>query len=147
MNAFYIFFFLKEDDVLHMLNELPPRYRRMIPIFLNAGHRVIAPDLYGFGKSDKPVNESTYTFEFHRNSLLRLIERLDLHSITLVCQDWGGLLGLSLSIAPTMAGRFTRLIVMNTMIATGDVPLGKGFLAWRGNCLLFLLPPFTLLLT
>lgn len=104
-------------------------YRRMIPVLLAAGHRVVAPDLFGFGRSDKPVEEATYTFSFHRETLVRFIERLDLRNIALVCQDWGGLLGLTLP--PDMPTRFTRLLVMNTTLATGDAPLGDGFLAWR----------------
>jgi pimeloyl-ACP methyl ester carboxylesterase len=104
-------------------------YRKMIPVFVAAGHRVVAPDFIGFGRSDKPVEEATYTFTFHRDMLLRFIERLDLRNLTLVCQDWGGLLGLTLPM--DMPGRFKRLLVMNTAFATGDMPLGKGFLEWR----------------
>ena len=87
-------------------------YRKMIPAFLAAGLRVVAPDFFGFGRSDKPEEDATYTFEFHRNSLIALIEALDLKRITLVCQDWGGLIGLTLPM--DMANRFERLIVMNT---------------------------------
>lgn len=104
-------------------------YRKMIPVFSAAGGRSIAPDLLGFGKSDKPADDAVYTFDFHRNMLIALIERLDLRNITLVCQDWGGLLGLTLPM--DMAERFDRLIVMNTGFGTGDIPLGEGFLAWR----------------
>jgi haloalkane dehalogenase len=104
-------------------------YRRMIPAFAAAGHRVVAPDLLGFGRSDKPVDDDVYTFDFHRRFLLDLVERLDLQGITLVVQDWGGLLGLTLPM--DMPGRFARLLVMNTALGTGDVPLGEGFLAWR----------------
>jgi len=104
-------------------------YRRMIPVFASAGHRVVAPDLLGFGKSDKPDDDALYTFDFHRNLLLRLIERLDLRNIVLVCQDWGGLLGLTLPL--DLPGRFSGLLVMNTMFAGGDVPLSQGFLDWR----------------
>ena len=104
-------------------------YRKMIPAFLAAGLRVVAPDFYGFGRSDKPEEEATYTFEYHRNSLIALIEALDLRHITLVCQDWGGLIGLTLPM--DMPDRFERLIVMNTGLGTGDIPLGEGFLAWR----------------
>src|SRR5512134_1795342 len=68
-------------------------YRRMIPVFLQAGQRVVAPDLFGFGRSDKPVDDAAYTFEFHREALLALVRALDLRDIALVCQDWGGLLG------------------------------------------------------
>ena len=103
-------------------------YRKMIPIFAEVG-RVVAPDLIGFGKSDKPDDENFYTFAMHRAALLDFIEALDLRHITLVCQDWGGVLGLTLPM--DMPERFERLIVMNTALGTGDVPLGKGFEAWR----------------
>ncbi len=87
-------------------------YRKMIPEFTKVGARVIAPDLLGFGKSDKPVSENTHNFEFHRNYLLALIEHLDLENVTLVVQDWGGLFGLTLPQA--MPERFKRLLIMNT---------------------------------
>jgi pimeloyl-ACP methyl ester carboxylesterase len=104
-------------------------YRKMIPVFVAAANRVVAPDLIGFGRSDKLTDESTYTFTFHREMLCRFIEKLDLVNITLVCQDWGGLLGLTLPME--MPARFKRLLVMNTALATGDMPMGKGFLEWR----------------
>ncbi|MGB1582131.1 MAG: alpha/beta fold hydrolase, partial [Nevskiales bacterium] len=100
--------------------------------FTAAGHRAVAPDLFGFGKSDKPVEDATYTWDFHRNMLIGFVEKLGLQNITLVCQDWGGLLGLTLPM--DMPGRFSRLIVMNTALGTGDVPLGKGFEDWRDYC-------------
>jgi len=103
-------------------------YRRMIPEFLAAGGRVIAPDFLGFGRSDKPVEDAVYGFHFHRNMLLALIERLDLRNITLVVQDWGGLLGLTLPM--DMPDRFSRLIIMNTVLATGIAP-GAGFSQWQ----------------
>ncbi|UTW58338.1 alpha/beta fold hydrolase [Kordiimonas sp. SCSIO 12603] len=103
-------------------------YRKMIPEFLDSGARVVAPDFFGFGRSDKPVDDADYTFHFHRNYLLAFIEKLDLKNITLVCQDWGGLLGLTLPFE--MPDRFNRLIVMNTTIAVGR-PAGDGFNAWR----------------
>ncbi|MEQ8264186.1 haloalkane dehalogenase [Pseudohaliea sp.] len=103
-------------------------YRKMIPVFLEAGARVVAPDWLGFGKSDKPVDDGVYTFHFHRNMMVAFIERLDLYNVTLVCQDWGGLLGLT--IPPAMPERFERLIVMNTAIAAGESP-GEGFEAWK----------------
>lgn len=105
-------------------------YRRMIPVFLETGARVIAPDLLGFGRSDKPVEQSDYSFDFHRNYLIALIERLDLRHVTLVVQDWGGLLGLTLPIVPGFEERIERLIVMNTGIGTGATP-GPGFMMWR----------------
>ncbi|MEP4484625.1 MAG: haloalkane dehalogenase [Halioglobus sp.] len=104
-------------------------YRKMIPVFTEAGCRVIAPDLFGFGRSDKPIDDATYTFNFHRNSVLRLIERLDLTGIALVCQDWGGILGLTMPM--DMPERFTRLLVMNTAIPTG-APVSEGFALWKG---------------
>ena len=104
-------------------------YRKMIPVFTAAGGRVTAPDFFGFGRSDKPADEAVYTFDFHRETLIAFIETLRLKRITLVCQDWGGLIGLTLPM--DMAERFERLIVINTFLPTGDGPLGKGFLAWR----------------
>jgi tRNA(adenine34) deaminase len=107
-------------------------YRRMIPIFLEAGGRVVAPDLVGFGKSDKPKRDSAHGFEWHRQVLLEFVERLDLRAVVLVVQDWGGLLGLTLPMeAPE---RYRGLLVMNTMLGTGDVALPPGFLAWRDMC-------------
>jgi len=103
-------------------------YRRMAPRFLAKGARVVAPDFFGFGRSDKPVDDEVYTTEFHRDALIALIERLDLRNITLVVQDWGGLLGLTLPLH--MHERIARLIVMNTALATGAAP-SEGFMAWR----------------
>jgi tRNA(adenine34) deaminase len=107
-------------------------YRRMIPVFLAAGDRVVAPDLIGFGKSDKPKKEAVHTFSWHREVLLELVERLDLHHVNLVVQDWGGLLGLTLPMAAEH--RYAGLLVMNTSLATGDQPLSPGFIAWRDMC-------------
>lgn len=103
-------------------------YRKMIPVFLGAGARVVAPDWFGFGRSDKPADDAVYSWSFHRNTALRLIERLDLRGITLVCQDWGGLLGLTLPVE--MPERFSRLLVMNTAIPVGK-SLGAGFAGWK----------------
>jgi tRNA(adenine34) deaminase len=107
-------------------------YRKMIPVFLASGARVVAPDLPGFGKSDKPKKESAHTFAWHRQVLLEFVERLDLTRVVLVVQDWGGLLGLTLPMeAPA---RYAGLLVMNTTLATGDLPLSAGFVAWREMC-------------
>ncbi|MCQ8185373.1 haloalkane dehalogenase [Parvularcula maris] len=89
-------------------------YRHMIPVFLKAGGRVVAPDLYGFGRSDKPIRQEDYTYSFHRGSLLALIRKLNLQNITLVCQDWGGVLGLTLPMEEPE--RWRRLLVMNTSL-------------------------------
>ena len=107
-------------------------YRKMIPVFLEAGHRVVAPDLPGFGKSDKPKKDEAHTFSWQRQVLLELVERLDLNNVVLVVQDWGGLLGLTLPMAAPQ--RYQGLLAMNTALATGDVPLSAGFLAWREMC-------------
>ena len=105
-------------------------YRRMIPVFLATGARVVAPDLFGFGRSDKPVDDAVYGFHFHRRMLLALVERLDLRNITLVVQDWGGLIGLTLPVDEGFRSRLDRLIAMNTTLAVGAPP-SEGFLAWR----------------
>ena len=94
-------------------------YRKMIPVFTAAGVRVIAPDWLGFGRSDKPVDDAVYTFHFHRNYMLAFIRQLDLQNVTLVCQDWGGLLGLTLPME--FPDRFKRLLVMNTAIMAAPV--------------------------
>ena len=107
-------------------------YRRMIPVFLQSGHRVIAPDLVGFGKSDKPKKGSFHSFSSHRQILLELVERLDLRNVVLVVQDWGGILGLTLPMAAPQ--RYQGLLVMNTLLACGEAPLSRGFLAWREMC-------------
>ena len=103
-------------------------YRKMMPVFLESGARVVAPDWFGFGRSDKPIDDAVYTFDFHRQTLLAFVEHLDLKNITLVCQDWGGILGLCSG--PDLASRLARLIVMNTTIPVGE-SAGPGFTAWK----------------
>jgi pimeloyl-ACP methyl ester carboxylesterase len=102
-------------------------YRKMIPIFVDAGHRVLAPDWFGFGRSDKPTADEVYTWDFHHGTMLAFVEALKLERITLVCQDWGGLLGLTLP--NTHPQLIERLIIMNTALAVGANP-GKGFMDW-----------------
>jgi pimeloyl-ACP methyl ester carboxylesterase len=102
-------------------------YRHMIPVFADAGLRVVVPDLIGFGRSDKPADESAHSFEFHRGMLLDFVERLDLQNVLLVVQDWGGILGLTLPMAAPQ--RYARLLAMNTALATGS--LTEGFRQWR----------------
>ncbi len=103
-------------------------YRKMIPLFVAAGHRVVAPDFLGFGRSDKPVDDAVYTFSYHREMLMRFIEALGLERVTLVVQDWGGLLGLTLPME--YADRIDRLLIMNTGLGVGRSP-GPGFDAWK----------------
>ena len=107
-------------------------YRKMIPVFLAAGHRVVAPDMPGFGKSDKPKKDSAHRFGWHRQVLLQFVEALDLQDIHLVVQDWGGILGLTLPMA--VPERYQGLLVMNTTLATAQQALSPGFLAWRQMC-------------
>lgn len=107
-------------------------YRRMLPVFTAAGHRVVAPDLIGFGKSDKPKKEAAHGFAWHRQVLLELVERLDLRRVVLVVQDWGGILGLTLPLADP--ARYQGLLLMNTLLPTGEAPLPRGFLDWRQMC-------------
>jgi tRNA(adenine34) deaminase len=111
-------------------------YRKMIPAFAASqatdGARVIAPDMIGFGRSDKPKKDSFHSFTWHRQCLLEFIERLDLKNVVLVVQDWGGILGLTLPMhAPQ---RYKGVLVMNTTLACGDAPLTEGFKAWREMC-------------
>ena len=103
-------------------------YRRIIPPLL-AQHRVVAPDLVGFGRSDKYTERADYTFQMHVDKLTTLIEQLDLTQITLVCQDWGGLIGLR--VAAENPNRFARLVIMNTWLPTGDEPPSEAFMRWR----------------
>lgn len=103
-------------------------YRKMIPVFLDAGYRVVVPDWFGFGRSDKPTGDAVYSWGFHRGSMLRFVEALDLTEVTLVVQDWGGLLGLTLPV--DHPDRVARLLVMNTAFGLGTAPT-KGFLEWR----------------
>lgn len=107
-------------------------YRHMMPIWLAAGHRVVAPDLIGFGKSDKLKKDSAHSFSFHRQVLLDFVERMDLNQVVLVVQDWGGILGLTLPMAA--AARYHGLLVMNTSLTTAEEPLSPGFVAWREMC-------------
>ncbi|MFZ9805990.1 MAG: haloalkane dehalogenase [Ilumatobacteraceae bacterium] len=104
-------------------------YRKMIPVFVAAGHRVVAPDLIGFGRSDKPVERSDYTYERHVAWMSDWLTSNDLSRLTLVCQDWGGLIGLRLVAA--FPERFDRVVVANTFLPVGDRPPSDAFMAWR----------------
>lgn len=104
-------------------------YRKMIPIFLGAEYRAVAPDLIGFGRSDKPAHRSNYTYNRHVEWMKAWLEQVDLKRITLVCQDWGGLIGLRLLAAHPE--RFARAVMANTGLPTGDFPISEAFLQWR----------------
>ncbi len=104
-------------------------YRTMVPVLAAAGHRVVAPDLVGFGRSDKPADRSDYTYARHLAWLREaLLDRLGLEGVTLVCQDWGGLLGLRL--VAEHPDRFRRVVAANTGLPTGDGPLTEAFEGW-----------------
>jgi haloalkane dehalogenase len=104
-------------------------YRRMIPIVAAAGHRPIAPDLVGFGRTDKPANQEDYTYQRHIDWMHSFLNTLDLRNITLVCQDWGGLIGLRL--VAEQPERFARVVAANTFLPTGDQSPGDAFLRWQ----------------
>jgi len=104
-------------------------YRKMIPVVVAAGYRVVAPDLVGFGKSDKILEKEAYSFQSHVDWLTAFIQKLDLQNITLVCQDWGGLLGLR--IVAENESRFVRISAANTGLPTGDQPASEAFLKWQ----------------
>ena len=107
-------------------------YRHMIPLVAASGHRVLAPDLIGFGKSDKPADVENYSYERHMAWLSSWLEELDLNNITLVCQNWGSLLGLRL--AAEHSRRFSRIIVGNGMLPTGEDRVPTVFSLWKAFC-------------
>ncbi len=104
-------------------------YRKMIPVIAAAGYRALAPDLVGFGRSDKPARRTDYTYQRHVDWMQSFVDRAGLSGITLVCQDWGGLIGLRL-VANT-PGRFSRVVTANTGLPTGDQAMPEAFFAWR----------------
>ncbi len=104
-------------------------YRKMIPIIVAAGHRVIAPDLIGFGRSDKLIRREDYTYQFHVETMTAIVNVLGLNNITLFGQDWGGLIGLR--IAAEHPDRFARIVAANTFLPTGDQKPSEGFLRWQ----------------
>jgi haloalkane dehalogenase len=104
-------------------------YRKMIKVFVASGHRVIAPDLIGFGRSDKPTLRTDYTYQRHVDWLTSLVLQLRLGNLTLFCQDWGGLIGLRI-----VAGheeRFRRVVTANTGLPTGRTAPSEDFFRWR----------------
>ncbi|OBF15730.1 haloalkane dehalogenase [Mycobacterium sp. ACS4331] len=104
-------------------------YRTMIPVLTAAGLRAAAIDLVGFGRSDKPARREDYTYAAHVDWTWAAIEAIGLADITLVCQDWGGLIGLRL--VGEHPDRFARVVAANTMLPTGDHHPGDAFLAWQ----------------
>ncbi len=105
-------------------------YRGMMPILATAGARVIAPDLFGFGQSDKPLHGDHLSYELLVGWLIEWFDAMDLADVTLFCQDWGGLLGLRLVAARPQ--RFARVVASNTLLPDGEIPPTEAFLRWRG---------------
>jgi len=103
-------------------------YRHMVPLFAEAGLRAVAPDLVGFGRSDKPSMRTDYSYQRHVNWMNAWLAAVDLRDITLVCQDWGSLIGLRL--AAEDPDRFARIVLANGGLPTGDVPAGEAFQQW-----------------
>jgi haloalkane dehalogenase len=120
------------DETILLLHGEPSwsfLYRHMIPVLTDAGHRCVAPDLVGFGRSDKPAARTDYTYQRHVDWMTAWLTANDLDGLTLVCQDWGGLIGLRLVAA--MPDRFRRVVAANTFLPTGDRHPGDAFLAWQ----------------
>jgi haloalkane dehalogenase len=104
-------------------------YRKMIPLLVRAGLRAVAPDLVGFGRSDKPAERSDYTYQRHVDWMGAFLREGDLRDLTLFAQDWGGLVGLRL--VAEEPDRFARVVAANTFLPTGDQPAGEAFERWR----------------
>jgi haloalkane dehalogenase len=104
-------------------------YRKVIRRLLEAGLRAVAPDLVGFGRSDKPAARADYTYQRHVDWVKAFLEATDLDRVTLVCQDWGGLIGLR--IVGEEPHRFARVVAANTFLPTGDQPMPEAFFTWR----------------
>lgn len=104
-------------------------YRKMIPVITQAGHRAVAPDFIGFGRSDKLPKKEDYSFQFHVDTVAAFIEKLALRNVTLFGQDWGGLVGLRL--AAENPDRFSRIVAGNTGLPTGDQQMPEAFLRWQ----------------
>ena len=121
----------KENPCVLLLHGEPSwsyLYRKMIPILVDGGFRVIAPDLIGFGKSDKPTDKQAYTYQTHIQWTSELLQQLDLQDIMLFCQDWGGLIGLRLVAA--VPDKFAKIVASNTMLPTGQHKVPDAFKAW-----------------
>ena len=104
-------------------------YRKMMPVFARSGFRAVAPDLIGFGRSDKPREVADHTYARHTAWVRAFIETLDLKGIRLICQDWGGLIGLRL--LAEIPHRFAAVVASNTLLPTGTPPVGEAFLKWQ----------------
>ncbi len=122
----------KDAEVILLMHGEPSwsfLYRHMIPILVKAGFRTVAPDLVGFGRSDKPTEQSDHTYRKHVEWIKKLVISLDLKKITLFCQDWGSLIGLRVAIENQE--RFSRIVLSNGGLPTGEQRMTEAFLTWR----------------
>ncbi len=122
----------KDAEVVLLMHGEPSwsyLYRHMIPILVKAGYRTVAPDLVGFGRSDKPTEQSDHTYRKHVEWITKWMKSLDLQRITLFCQDWGSLIGLRVAIENQ--DRFSRIVLSNGGLPTGEQTMSQAFLTWR----------------
>jgi len=124
----------KDAEVILLMHGEPSwsfLYRHMIPIFMKAGFRTVAPDLVGFGRSDKPTKQTDHTYAKHVEWMNQWLKLVDLKTITLFCQDWGSLIGLRMAIENQ--DRFSRIVLSNGGLPTGEQspPPGHPFMVWR----------------
>ncbi len=123
---------LKDAEVILLMHGEPSwafLYRHMIPILVKAGYRAVAPDLVGFGRSDKPTEKSDHTYHKHVDWITKCVKLLDLQRITLFCQDWGSLIGLRVAIENQ--DRFDRIVLSNGGLPTGEQNMTDAFMRWR----------------
>ena len=122
----------RDGEVVLMLHGEPSwsyLYRKMIPVFTDAGLRSIAPDLVGFGRSDKPTPRTEYTYQRHVDWTWEAVEKIGVTDMTLIGQDWGSLIGMRLVAEHPDA--FARMVIANGFLPTGDRPPGEAFLNWQ----------------
>ena len=122
----------KDAEVILLMHGEPSwcfLYRHMIPLLVKSGYRIIAPDLVGFGRSDKPTEQSDHTYSKHVDWMTKIIKTLDIINITLFCQDWGSLIGLRLAIENQ--NRFIRIVLSNGGLPTGEQRMHEAFMNWR----------------
>ena len=122
----------KDAEVILLMHGEPSwsfLYRHMIPILLNAGFRTVAPDLVGFGRSDKPTKQTDHTYAKHVEWMNQWLKLVDLKRITLFCQNWGSLIGLRMAIENQ--DRFSRIVLSNGGLPTGEQKLPEAFMTWR----------------
>ena len=122
----------KQAEVILLMHGEPSwcfLYRHMIPILVEGGYRILAPDLVGFGRSDKPTEQTDHTYKKHVDWITNWLQLLDVNNITLFCQDWGSLIGLRVAIENQE--RFSRIFLSNGGLPTGEQRMTDAFLNWR----------------